>query len=58
MKTNNQAESYGLFLRISVDKKKGIMDMYILGDSLLIIKNMNYNSTDQNNKLNQIIKRN
>lgn len=52
MKTNNQSEAYGLFLRLSLAQKKGIKDMKILWDSMLIIKHMKYNSGAQNIKLN------
>lgn len=57
MKINNQAEAYVLFLGLSLAQKKEIKDMQILGDSMLIIKHMNNNSTAQDIKLNQIIKR-
>ena len=57
MKTNNQVDALGLFLGLSVAQNKGIKDMQILGDSMLIIKHMNYNSATQNINLNQIIKR-
>jgi len=56
MKTNNQVEAYCLFLGLSLAPKNGIKDMKILGDSMLNINHMNYNSSTQNIKLNQMIK--
>ena len=42
--TDNQVEAYGLFLRLSLTHKKGIMKIQVLGDSMLTVKHMKYNS--------------
>jgi len=55
-KTNNQVEAYGFLLGLSLAKKNGIKEMQMLGDSMLIINHMRYNSATQNIILNQIIK--
>lgn len=55
-KTNNQVEAYGFLLGLSLAKKRGIKEMKMLGDSMLIINHMRYSSAAQNIMLNQIIK--
>lgn len=56
-KTNNQAEFMVCFSDYPWLKKNGIRKIQVLGDSMLIIKHMNYNSSANNMNLNQIIKR-